>query len=337
MTDLAEWLRATDRSLTRSGRARSIALRRTFADATPDEVWAACTEPERLGRWLGVVAGDLIEGGTVTVDLGGRDDTATCEVVRCDQPRRLTLTWQWPGEVDTALDLRLRSAGDAVELLLEHVAADSARLAAGYGEGWESGLWKLDRLLRGEPTTEPPWPEIEAVLDPHWQPLLEADAATNRWPHVEGGTITARCAYAAPPAEVWAALTDPDRLSRWFGTAKGDLREHGEWTVTFDNGSARGTVRECVPGERFVTSWHWDHEPAERPAAEVSVTLTPQGDGTVLELRHTGADEASAKGQGAGWYAHLEGLGHDLDGRAADDWYADFTVALQVMKATSDR
>lgn len=329
MTDLAEWLRATDRSLVRSGQARSVALRRRYDDVTPDEVWAACTEPERLGRWLGVVTGDLREGGQVRVAM---DDTATCEIVRCDRPRRLTLTWQWPGEVDTALDLRLRADGDAVELLLEHVAADSARLAAGYGEGWESGLWKLDRLLHGSIPDEPAWAEVEAVLDPYWQPLLEADAPTSRWPSVEGETIVARHEYAATPDEVWAALTDPERLSRWFGAAKGELREHGEWTVTFDNGSARGTVRECVPTTRFVTSWQWDHEPPDRPAAELTVALTPNDGGTTLELRHTGVDPASANGQAAGWHAHLEGLGNNLAGVEAEDWYADFTIALQVMK-----
>jgi uncharacterized protein YndB with AHSA1/START domain len=155
---------------------------------------------------------------------------------------------------------------------------------------------------------------------------------TDLWPLVDGSAIQARREYPASPADVWAALTDPERLSRWFGETKGELREHGEWTVTFDNGSARGTVRECVPPERFATSWHWDHEPADRPAAEVTVTLTPNGEGTSLALEHTGVDAASATGQAAGWYAHLEGLARQLEGVETGSWDADFARCLQAIK-----
>lgn len=155
---------------------------------------------------------------------------------------------------------------------------------------------------------------------------------TDLWPVVDGSAILARRDYPAAPADVWEALTDPERLSRWFGETKGELRAHGEWTVTFDNGSARGTVSECVPPERFTTSWRWDHEPADQPAAEVEVTLTSNGDTTSLALRHTGVDPGSATGQAAGWYAHLEGLARQLEGAEDGDWYADFTRCLQAIK-----
>ncbi|MDN5750730.1 MAG: SRPBCC domain-containing protein, partial [Pseudonocardia sp.] len=55
---------------------------------TVDDLWAACTQPDRLARWLfAPVGGDLRLGGRYHVE-----GNASGEVVACDPPRSFTLT-----------------------------------------------------------------------------------------------------------------------------------------------------------------------------------------------------------------------------------------------------
>ena len=39
--------------------------------------------------------------------------------------------------------------------------------------------------------------------------------------------------YASGIDDVWAALTDRDRLARWYGELDGDLRRGGDFTLAF--------------------------------------------------------------------------------------------------------
>ena len=50
-----------------AGEARTATLRRHYA-APPEDVWAACTEPDRLNRWFLQVTGDLHEGGRFALE-----------------------------------------------------------------------------------------------------------------------------------------------------------------------------------------------------------------------------------------------------------------------------
>jgi len=65
-----------------------VELRRTY-DAPPEDVWDACTSPERIARWFLPVTGDLRPGGRF--QLGGN---AGGEITECDPPRRLAVTWE---------------------------------------------------------------------------------------------------------------------------------------------------------------------------------------------------------------------------------------------------
>src|ERR1051325_11800431 len=63
--------------------------------------------------------------------------------------------------------------------------------------------------------------------------------------------------FPASPAEVWEALTDPERLEEWFATeVELDARPGGEGTFRWGNGEERhATVREAAPEERLVLDW----------------------------------------------------------------------------------
>mgnify|MGYP002779413394 CR=1 FL=1 len=56
---------------------------------------------------------------------------------------------------------------------------------------------------------------------------IERRVARREGANGEEIAVVARRPYPAPAADVWAALTEPDRLRRWFLPVSGDLRPGG--------------------------------------------------------------------------------------------------------------
>ena len=79
--------------------------------------------------------------------------------------------------------------------------------------------------------------------------------------------------YAAAPAEVWAALTEPDSLRRWLGDS--------EWA------RIGGHTREVEAERLLVLDWR---APGEEPSL-VRFEIRADGDGTVLVLDHSLIEE----------------------------------------------
>ena len=65
---------------------------------------------------------------------------------------------------------------------------------------------------------------------------------------------------AAPPATVFAFLTDPERIVSWMGTeAQTELHPGGLYLLKGINSkAARGAFREVVPVHRLAYSFGWD-------------------------------------------------------------------------------
>ena len=91
---------------------------------------------------------------------------------------------------------------------------------------------------------------------------------------------------------VWAALTEPEHIARWFGdSAEVDLQPGGKmvfgWT---EYGNHHAVVERVEPPGFF--SYRWGHGAEVVPAAGnstlVEFTLTPAGSGTVLRVVETG-------------------------------------------------
>lgn len=129
--------------------------------------------------------------------------------------------------------------------------------------------------------------------------------------------------YPATPAEVWSAVTEPDRVSRWL--APTTLHEDGRYRLDFGDGHQTvGEVVTCDPPRALVVSWDFPGEPASRVAVEVR----PDGDGAVLVLDHTRLPQDQGAGYGAGWEAHLSTLEAQLRGTPARDWGEHFAALL---------
>ncbi|HEX6499120.1 MAG TPA: SRPBCC family protein [Micromonosporaceae bacterium] len=163
MTDILSELAAVHRETARrpvpAGEARTVVLRREY-DAAIEDVWDAITDPQRLRRWFLPVTGDLRLGGRYQLqgNAGG-------EIVRCEPPRLLTVTWIFgeepkPGEI-SEVEVRLSTgAGGGTVLELEHAASVPAERWAQYGPGatgvgWDLTLLGLAMHLRGEHLDDP--------------------------------------------------------------------------------------------------------------------------------------------------------------------------------------
>src|SRR6478752_322661 len=57
-----------------------------------DDLWSALTDPGRLARWYGQVAGDLRPGGEFRLHVESADIDATGRIEVCDPPQRLLVT-----------------------------------------------------------------------------------------------------------------------------------------------------------------------------------------------------------------------------------------------------
>jgi uncharacterized protein YndB with AHSA1/START domain len=113
----------------------------------------------------------------------------------------------------------------------------------------------------------------------------------------------------APPAAVFALLTDPQKILRWMGTdAQIEPQLGGLYLVNVTGARvARGSFREVVPVHRLAYSFGWDDSEAVPPGSSlVEIDLIEQPDGTLLRLTHTGLPDA---GQCA---FHAEGWAHYL-------------------------
>jgi uncharacterized protein YndB with AHSA1/START domain len=114
----------------------------------------------------------------------------------------------------------------------------------------------------------------------------------------------------APPATVFALLTDPDNILRWMGTeAQIDAQPGGLYLVNVTGARcARGTFREVVPVHRLAYSFGWDDSEEVPPGSSlVEIDLLEQPDGTLLRMTHTGLPTAEQCASHADGWAHYLG------------------------------
>jgi uncharacterized protein YndB with AHSA1/START domain len=123
---------------------------------------------------------------------------------------------------------------------------------------------------------------------------------------VEGSRV-----YSTGTEDLWDALTNPERIPRWFLPISGDLKLGGRYQF---EGNAGGTITRCDPPEALEATWEFGGN-----VSWVSLRLASEGDGARLTLVHTMLkDEASEEhwktygpgATGVGW--DLSFLGLDL-------------------------
>src|SRR5919201_373907 len=118
--------------------------------------------------------------------------------------------------------------------------------------------------------------------------------------------------------DLWSALTDPRRLARWLGEVEGDLRLGGEFRAHFFATGWEGTgrVEACEPPQRLLLLT----KDADVPYELIDeITLTADGDQTILVIEERGMPLDQLAAYGAGVQIHFEDLAAHLAGHGRRD------------------
>lgn len=146
------------------------------------------------------------------------------------------------------------------------------------------------------------------------QELAAIQRDVDRDDSAETVTVSVSRTYSAEPADVWDALTNPERLPRWFYPITGELREGGSFQLV---GNAGGDIRHCDRPNRIeVTFGSAD--------SILEVNLSERDGVTTVELVHTVPLAMARSGAGAlfvgpGWDGALLGLGLHFSDEAVGD------------------
>ncbi|MFJ5534641.1 SRPBCC family protein [Streptomyces sp. NPDC093261] len=146
--------RRVGRKVFGAGEARVVTISRTY-DSPLEDLWDACTNPERIPRWFLPVSGELRLGGRFRLQ-----GNASGTIERCDPPKGFFATWEFGGEVSW-IELRLTPVEEGrTRFELEHIAhVDDERWAefgpGAVGVGWDLGLLGLSRHLASGASVDP--------------------------------------------------------------------------------------------------------------------------------------------------------------------------------------
>jgi uncharacterized protein YndB with AHSA1/START domain len=125
--------------------------RETVVEATPEEVWEALTDEDRLAEWLAPeVELDPVEGGEIAVRDGDDERTGTVETVRPDE--RFAFTWSRPGEGESYVEFTIEElpGGSRVTVVETPMASAAASTVAGstsMAACWTGRLASMHRAL----------------------------------------------------------------------------------------------------------------------------------------------------------------------------------------------
>jgi uncharacterized protein YndB with AHSA1/START domain len=145
----------------------------------------------------------------------------------------------------------------------------------------------------------------------------------------EARVVTVTRVYATDLEDLWDAVTNPERLPRWFLPVSGDLRPGGRYAL---EGNASGTVGSCEPPRAFTATWEHGGD-----VSSIEVRLTAEDAArTRFELQHIARVEDERWAQfgpgavGVGWELALMGLEwHVATGGANDPAQAAAWAASQ--------
>ncbi len=128
--------------------------------------------------------------------------------------------------------------------------------------------------------------------------------------------ITAARSYPTSVEDLWDAVTNQERLPRWFSKVSGELRLGGRFSI---EGNADGEVLACDPPRSFEITWEFG---GGISWVVVELRGEPGGDEAHLELHHIArvpAEGEDPEGEafwdqfgpgavGVGWDLSLVGL-----------------------------
>ena len=153
---------------------------------------------------------------------------------------------------------------------------------------------------------------------------IEREVGDSTLPGGPARAIRLRRDYDAPIDDVWDALTNPERIGRWFLPISGDYRLGGRYQF---EGNAGGEIVACERPNRLKVTWVYGEMEAGADPSEVELRLSAVDDATTrFELEHTAVVPEEMWGEygpgavGVGWDGGVLGLSlHLATGKTVDD------------------
>lgn len=118
--------------------------------------------------------------------------------------------------------------------------------------------------------------------------------------------ITLGRRFPVPLEDLWDAVTNAERIARWFLPITGDLEPGGRFQL---EGNASGAITACKPPSLYAVTWEFAGD-----TSWVDVRCSRDGAGSAhVELTHTALlsphwDEYGPGATGVGWELGLLGL-----------------------------
>src|SRR3954449_13020898 len=118
--------------------------RDTLVEASPEEVWEALTDEDRLEEWLAPdVELDPTEGGEIAVRDGDDERAGTVETV--EENERFAFTWPRPGEDESFVEFTIEALPGGSRVTGVETPIGPTASAAG---GWTPRLARLRHVTR---------------------------------------------------------------------------------------------------------------------------------------------------------------------------------------------
>jgi uncharacterized protein YndB with AHSA1/START domain len=166
---------------------------------------------------------------------------------------------------------------------------------------------------------------IEIDVD-HQIKAVQRNLGTRAIDTGEAHVLTISQSYDTDPADLWDAVTNVERIPRWFLPISGDLKVGGSYQL---KDHAGGTVLTCDPPKNFTATWEYGGN-----VSWIDVSISGEGPDRarlVLEhIAHVTDDEMWRQfGPGAvgmGWDSMLLGLalhlstGESVDPSEGQQW-----------------
>ncbi|UBU18734.1 SRPBCC family protein [Nonomuraea gerenzanensis] len=123
------------------GTRKAVVLRRHY-DAEVEDVWQACTDPDRISRWFMPISGDLQLGGKYQLE-----GNAGGEILRCEPPSLLKVSWLFgPDPGFSEVEVRLTARDGGTEFELTHTSEPPEEFWTQFGPGAVGVGWDLALL-----------------------------------------------------------------------------------------------------------------------------------------------------------------------------------------------
>ena len=118
--------------------------RETVVEASPEEVWEALTDDDRLEEWMAPeVELDPVEGGEIVVRDGDDERVGTVETV--EELERFAFTWSRPGDGESFVEFTIEALPGGTRVTVVETPIGPTAMAFG---GWDMRLGRLRHAMR---------------------------------------------------------------------------------------------------------------------------------------------------------------------------------------------